>query len=693
MIPRFAFSFLALSALCFAQPEKWFPRDQLMTTGVYYYPEAWPESQWERDIANIKKLGFEYIHVGEFAWAFMEPSEGRYQFDWLDRVIALAQKNGLKVVLCTPSATPPAWLSKNHPEILMINAEGIRMEHGGREQADWSSPAYRRYVERIVTQMAQRYGSDPIVWGWQLDNELSHYGQGFSYSPASQAKFREWVRRKYGTLDRLNADWGNSFWSQIYSSWDEVEMPNPRAVVAGPNPHAMLDLHRWFAAEAADYFRFQTNTLRRYVKDQWITTNYMAGYDMVDPSLSEKDFDIMTFTMYPVSGGLFRGELGFRMGDPASIAFTHDFLRNLGSGIEGPMELQPGQVNWAPVNPWPLPGVIRAWIMRAFAQGARIVCTYRYRQPLAGDELYHKTIVEPDGTALAPGGKEFVEAMANVRTLRGLYNSDAAEPADLAARRTGFLINFENRWDIDNHKQTFRWDTTGHWLKYYRVLKSMMAPVDVIGEEKDFSKYRFLVAPAYQLVDRKLIERFRDYAQNGGTLILTCRTGQKDRRGQLWETLWAEPIYDLIGAAVPRYDLLPEGRNGKVTAANKSYGWGAWGDILEPRPRTEVLAAYADQFYKGSAAAVRHKLGKGEVVYIGVDSLDGTLETDLLWSIYDKAGVKPARLPINFLVDWRDGFWVATNFADAPIPIPAPVSAKILIGQKMVPPGGVAVWQ
>lgn len=693
MMSRSVFAFAAFSALCLGQPETWFPHDQLMTTGVYYYPEAWPDSQWERDIANIRKLGFEYVHVGEFAWAFMEPSEGRFQFDWLDRVIALARKNGLKVVLCTPSATPPAWLSKAHPEILMINAEGIRMEHGGREQADWSSPVYRRYVERIVTQMAQRYGSDPDVWGWQLDNELSHYGQGFSYAPASQEQFREWVRQKYGTLDRLNADWGNSFWSQMYSSWDQVEMPNPRALVTSPNPHAMLDLHRWFAAEAADYFRFQTNTLRRFVKNQWITTNYMAGYDMVDPSLSEKDFDIMTFTMYPVSGDLFRGELGFRLGDPASIAFTHDFLRNLGSGIEGPMELQPGQVNWAGVNPWPLPGVIRAWIMRAFAQGARIVCTYRYRQPLAGDELYHKTIVEPDGTTLAPGGKEFVEAMANVRTLRGLYKENAAEPADLSARRTGFLINFENRWDIDNHKQTYRWDTTGHWLKYYRALKSMMAPVDVIGEEKDFSKYRFLVAPAYQLVDSQLIERFRDYAQNGGTLILTCRTGQKDRRGQLWESLWAEPIYDLIGAAIPRYDVLPEGRNGKVVSAAKTYGWGAWGDIIEPRPATEVLATYADQFYKGSAAAVRHKLGKGEVIYIGVDSLDGRLETDLLWSIYDKAGVKPARLPINFLVDWRDGFWVATNFTDAAAQIPAPAATRILIGQKMVPPGGVAVWQ
>jgi beta-galactosidase len=470
-------------------------------------------------------------------------------------------------------------------------------------------------------------------------------------------------------------------------------MPNPRVLVANPNPHAMLNLHRWFAAEAADYLRFQTATLRRFVRNQWITTNFMMGFDLVNPAQSEHDLDIMTFTMYPVSGGLFGGELGFRMGDPALIGFTHDFLRNLGSGIEGPMELQPGQVNWAPVNPWPLPGVIHAWIMRAFAQGARIVCTYRYRQPLSGDELYHKTIVEPDGVTLAPGGKEFVQAIKDVQALRKLYRLGAPEPADYAARRTAFLNSFENRWDIDNHKQTTRWDTQAHWMKYYRALKSMMAPVDVINEEKDFSKFPFLVAPSYQLVDAALIDRFRKYAENGGTLILTARSGQKDRRGHIWESLWAQPIYDLIGAAIPRYDVLPEGRNGKVIASGKMYAWGSWADIIEPRPGTRVLATYADQFYKGSAAAVSHKLGKGEVIYIGVDTLDGTLEADLLNSVYTARGVKPAHLPLNFMVDWRDGFWIATNFTDAAVPSPAPANATIVTGSRTIPPAGVAVWK
>ncbi|HVP48904.1 MAG TPA: beta-galactosidase [Bryobacteraceae bacterium] len=690
---RIAIATLLLTALCAAQPTQWFPPEQMMTIGVYYYPEAWPESQWERDISNIKKFGFEYIHLAEFAWAFMEPEEGRYEFGWLDKGVDLARKHGLKVILCTPSATPPAWLARNHPDILMVRADGTRMNHGSREQADWSSLVYRRYVEKIVEKMAEHYGSNPTVWGWQLDNELSHYGAGMSYSPAAQQRFRDWLREKYGTVERLNRDWGNSFWSQMYNNFDQIQMPNPHELVAGANPHAMLDLHRWFASEAADYLRFQASVLRRHVKGQWITTNFMMNYDLINPALSEKDLDIMAFTMYPVSGGLFRGQLGFRMGDPAAVSFTHDFLRNLGSGIEGPMELQPGQVNWAPVNPWPQPGVIHAWIMRGFGLGARLVCVYRYRQPLAGDELYHKTMVEPDGVTLAPGGKEFIQSIKDVQLLRTLYKPNMPPPADYNARRTAFLYNFENRWDMENHKQTVRWDSFDHLLKYYRALKSLIAPVDVITEAKDFSKYPYLVAPAYQLIDKEVIARFTRYVENGGTLILTCRTGQKDRRGQIWEALWAEPIYDLVGAAIPKYDVLPEGRNGKVIAAGREYEWGSWADIIEPRPGTEVLASYADQFYKGSAAATSHRLGKGRVVYIGVDSLNGEMEADLLRTVYGPGGAKPARLPLNFMVDWRDGFWVATNFTDNDQTIPAPPDAKMLAGSRTIPPGGVAIWQ
>jgi len=665
----------------------------MLTIGVYYYPEAWPQEQWARDMGNIRKLGMEYVHMGEFAWYFMEPQEGKYQFDWLEKNVALAAQNGLKVVLCTPSATPPIWLTRAHPEILMVDAQGRTMEHGSREHADWSSPLYREYVTKIDTELAKKFGHDPRVWGWQIDNELSHYGRRFSYSRAATAKFREWLKEKYGTIERLNRDWGGAFWSTMYQNFDQIEIPNEETLVADPSPHAVLDFRRWFAHEAADYIDMQAKIIRRYQGEhkQWITTNFMTMHGDVDPALSQKTLDVFSWTHYPVHGELNEGPLGFRLGSAEQMSFMHDFMRSF-NGLSGPMELQPGQVNWGDVNPWPLPGAIHMWLLRAFGAGARLVCTYRYRQPLYGSELYHKGLAETDGVTPSPGGREYAQAMQDVVELRKHYVADAKEPTDYAARRTAFLISFDARWDIENHPQTKRWDTVEHWFRYYRALKSMMAPVDVITADRDFSKYPFVVAPAYQLLDEELVRRWTEYVQNGGHLILTSRTGQKDTRGHLWEALWAAPIYPLIGARIPIYDVLPVGVNGNVEAEGKRYQWGSWGDVLEPEEGTEVMAQYADQFYAGRAAAVDHKLGKGTVTYIGVDTMDGELERALLHRVYAEAGASPADLAPNFFVDWRDGFWVATNFASVPQEIPAAQGAQVLVGNRTVAPGEATVW-
>jgi beta-galactosidase len=683
--------FLMLVPLVQAQNPDWFPKRDMLTIGVYYYPEAWPESQWARDMSNIRKLNMEFVHMGEFAWYFMEPEEGKYQFDWLEKNVALAAQNGLKVVLCTPSATPPIWLTRAHPEILMVDAQGRTMDHGSREHADWSSPLYRKYVTKIDSQLAKRFGHDPRVWGWQIDNELSHYGKRFSYSPAATVKFREWLKEKYGTIDKLNAAWGGAFWSTMYQNFDQIDIPNEATLVADPSPHAVLDFRRWFAHEAADYLNMQATVLRQYSQNQWITTNFMSMHGDVDPALSQKTLDVFSWTHYPVHGNMNEGPLGFRLGSSEEMSFMHDFMRSF-NGLSGPMELQPGQVNWGDINPWPLPGAIHMWLLRAFGAGARLVCTYRYRQPLYGSELYHKGLAETDGVTPSPGGREYAQAMQDVIELRKHYNPDAREPESYAARRTAFLISFDARWDIENHPQSKRWDTTAHWFRYYRALKSMMAPVDVLTADRDFSKYPFVVAPAYQLVDEELIRRFTDYVQNGGHLVLTCRTGQKDMRGHLWEAPWAAPILPLIGARIPFYDLLPMGVNGHVTANGKEYAWGSWADILQPDAGTEVLAQYADQFYSGRPAAVQHKLGKGTVTYIGVDTLDGELERALLHSLYQSVGAKPADLYPNFQVDWRDGFWVATNFASEPQAIPASQTAQVLVGSLTVPPGGATVW-
>jgi len=343
------------------------------------------------------------------------------------------------------------------------------------------------------------------------------------------------------------------------------------------------------------------------------------------------------------------------------------------------------------------------------------MCTYRYREPLSGAELYHYGLAGTDGVTPTTGGLQYQQASKEVAELRKLRKPDAKMPAPYAARKAAILYEYENRWDLDNHKQNVAWDTYGHLQKYYSALKRVGAPVDVITEDKDFSQYPFLIVPAAQLVDDQLVARWRTYAENGGHLVLTCRTGQKDRRGFLWEGPWAKPILDLIGARIALYDTLPAPVTGKVTAGDKTFEWSSWGEILAPAgtsysgnqgvmpslnisstetavPPT-VISRYADQYYSGQAAAITRRFGKGSVTYIGVDSRDGNFEAALIRGVYERANIPIANFEEGFVTDWRDSFWVATNFTDKTMTIPAPESTKLLVGTRTLGPAGVTIWQ
>lgn len=673
-------------------PEAYFQKKDLMTIGTYYYPEHWSKDNWARDIKKMADIGFEFTHFGEFAWTFIEPEEGKFDFSWLDEAVELAHQNGIKVIMCTSTPTPPAWLAQKHPEILMENADGRIMQHGSRQQISWSSSVYRDYVSKMVEAIGKHYGKDNRIWGWQLDNEPSHYGQ-YDYSNAAQERFRVWLKAKYKTLDSLNATWGTAFWSIWYNDFNQIRIPNQKELIAQPSPHAVLDFKRFSAEEANDFLSFQYKILRKYISDeQWITTNLMPEHVEVDPT-KINGLDFLTYTKYLVAGydkGV--GSQGFRMGSATSIGFANDLFRSF-NGVTGVMELQPGQVNWGKFNPQPMPGAVRMWIWHAFAGGNKFVCNYRFDRPVTGGEQYHYAILDADKKTISTSGKEYVKVIEEIKELRKHYEVNAIAPKAYQRRQAAVLYNPDNRWEMDNQPQTNQWNFMDHLKRYYGGLKQMGAPVDVITEEKDFSNYPVLIAPAYELLDAALVQRWKQYVQNGGHLILSCRTGQKDRNGKLWEMKWAEPIYDLIGAKVPFYDLLPENVQGTIKRGTAIYYWNNWADILEPLNGTSVWATYSNQFYSGKAAVISRKLGKGTVTYVGADTDDGLLEKEVIARVYKEAGIQTANYPPGVMVEWRDGFWIGVNYSDKAYSITAPNSAKILIGSKTVQPAGVIVWK
>lgn len=513
----------------FAQPA-WFDDKDLTLTGTYYYPEHWNEKQWERDFKQMHELGFEFTHFAEFAWAQLEPEEGKYDFAWLDKAVALAAKYQLKVIMCTSTATPPVWLSRKYPEILIKHEDGTILDHGARQHASFASPLYRELSYKMIEKLAQHYGNDPRIIGWQLDNEPAVQ---FDYNPAAETAFRQFLRDKYHNhIEELNDAWGTAFWSEVYSSFDEITLPKTAQMFM--NHHQILDYRRFAAKQTNDFLNEQCLLIKKHARNQWVTTNYIPNYAEGHIGGSP-DLDFASYTRYMVYGdneGI--GRRGYRVGNPLRIAFANDFFRPV-KGFYGVMELQPGQVNWGSINPQPLPGAVRLWLWSVFAGGSDFTCTYRYRQPLYGTEQYHYGIVNTDGTTVTPGGREFEQFMKEIKQLRTLAKARDVKPDDYMARRTAILFNHENAWSIERQKQNHTWNTMAHVEKYYRALKSFGAPVDIINESKDLAQYPVVIAPAYQMADKALVDRWTEYVKQGGNLILTCRTAQKDRYGRLPE--------------------------------------------------------------------------------------------------------------------------------------------------------------
>ena len=683
---------LMISSKGISQQNPVFPEDDFMSVGVYYYPEHWPEEQWERDLRNIAEMGFDFTHFGEFAWAFMEPKEGEYIFTWLDKAVDIADKYGLEVIMCTPTPTPPAWLTDKHPEILIKNSEKQAAVHGTRQHASWSSPVYKDYVRRIVEKLGERYGSDPRIIGWQLDNEPSHYGWEQDYNEAAHENFKQWLKERYGTIEKLNEKWGLAFWSEKYNNFDQIAIPNASlSPIDFINQHALLDWKRFTADEAAKFLKLQTDILKDHVKDQWITTNYMGSYHAVDPWRSEY-LDFISWTSYPVSGyteGI--GQEGFRRGDPFSIGFASDRFRPY-NGKTGVMEIQISQVCWGNYNPRLYPGMRKVFLNHVLSGGNYFACFYRYRQPTFNYEQNILGIVGTDGVTLTDGGKEIVEFIEEVKKLRKASEDINNQiPESYRNRKTAILWNNDQYWITNHQKHTNQWDYMNVVKGYYDLLKSFGCPVDFISEDQDFDQYSVVIAPSYELVDEELVKKWRNYVEQGGHLVLTPRTAVKDTNGHYPEMKRGAMIYDLIGAEIEFYDNLPPSQYASVNYKDNNYSWNNWGESLNITSG-QAIATHQDQFYSGNTAVSRKDYGSGTITYIGIDSDDKKLEKAILQDIYQNAGISIENYPEGVIIDWRDGFWIGVNYSDKSYSIDAEKDAFI-IGSNYLKPAGTSVWK
>ena len=596
------------------------------TLGTCYYPEHWPEQIWAEDARRMAETGLTWVRIGEFAWSRLEPQPGVLQFDWLDRAIEVLGAQGLKLVLGTPTATPPRWVLDRHPDMLAVDAEGRPRRFGSRRHYCFSHDGYRAECARIVTLLAERYGRNPHVAAWQTDNEYGCHDTTLSYSDAARDAFRGWLRSRYpgqgndGDIAALNAAWGNVFWSMDYDGFDQVGLPN--LTVTEPNPSHVLDFRRFSSDQVARFNRLQTDIIRQH-SDAPIAHNYMGQVTDFDHYDVGDDLEIASWDSYP---------LGFledrviapaehkrafaRQGDPDFQAFHHDLYRRVGKGRMWIMEQQPGPVNWAPYNPAPLPGMVRLWSWEAFAHGAEAVCYFRWRQAPMAQEQMHAGLLRPD-SAEAPG-------LAEARQVaQELADADQVTPrqGDVALI---FDYAAEWAWSIQPHGRGLSY--FGLVLETYGALRRLGLSIDILRPGDTLDGYGLICAPGLMHMG----ETFKQaLLASGSTVILGPRSGARD--ASMRTPVPLPPALPGLDVTVSRVESL---RPDMPLALDSGGAIIGYREMLEGG--AEIVARAED----GEAAIMRF----GRITYVG-GRLDDVALRQLLAGACAEAGIETLDLP------------------------------------------------
>ena len=515
--------------------------------GVCYYPEHWDDSVWASDAARMAEIGLTWVRIGEFAWSRMEPQPGQYDWGWLDRAIATLGAQGLKVVLGTPTATPPRWMLDRHPDMLAVDAKGQTRGFGSRRHYDFSHLGYRMECAKIVTQLAVRYGKNPHVCAWQTDNEYACHNTVHSYSPAARTAFQNWLAQRYQSIDALNRAWGNVFWSMEYTSFDQVALPN--LTVTEANPAHTLAFRRFASDEVVSFNKLQTDILRKHSTAP-ISHNYMGQVTDFDHFATGADLDIAAWDAYPIGFLSDRVQASqadkrhfLRQGDPDFQAFHHDLYRAVGRGRWWVMEQQPGPVNWAPWNPDPLPGMARLWAWEAFAHGAEAVCYFRWRQAPFAQEAMHAGLLRPD-SAPAPA---YAEA--------ALVTRELAEMPDVARTqaKVGLVFDYASDWAWATQPQGRDFSYFGLAFDMYRGLRRLGLDVDILPPDTaDLAGYALVLAPGIATISAPLLAALTAFQ---GTALLGPRTNAKTAEFAI--PLPLPPNLPGLDAVVARVESLP----------------------------------------------------------------------------------------------------------------------------------------
>ncbi|HEX7362515.1 MAG TPA: beta-galactosidase [Bryobacteraceae bacterium] len=603
------------------------PTPPTLLMGAAWYPEQWPESRWKKDLELMQKAHIHMVRMGEYTWSRDEPEEGHYDLDWMERAIDLAGKHGIFVVIGTPTQAPPAWLTQKYPETLRVSRTGQRAQRDHREIFNWADPKYRELVRGIDEQLAKRFGHNPYVIAWQIDNEYSRA----SYDANTKAQFQNWLKAKYKTLDNFNRRLVTAYWGQTYTNWDQIPIPDKRG-----SPGLMLNWKEFVSDTWRSYQKNQIDAIRKYAAlRQRITTNMMGWFDGYNAYVVSRDLD---FSAWDDPLGQWK-----RPFNPLRNDATGALVRGFKDQNFWVMETTAGSNGGAGSNM--VKGEMRAALWNDIANGAVTTSYWQWRDAPNGQEQNHVGVLvgidgtpKPMYTQIAQVGREYEKA--------GPAIAGTSVKSEVA-----IIQSYKSRWTLNWQKENPHYNPVAEIMSYYEPLHELGQSIDIVSPMEDLSKYKLVVAPGLNVMPKAVADNLMRYVRQGGNLVLGQRSGMKDGDNSRWSERQPGPLTEMLGGRVEQYLAL-------IHPFPVTGNWGENEDRLYAErlqveaPDVKVLMRYgkSNGWLDGNPAAITRKVGHGTITYIGIWMNDAGMKRAAQWML-SICGVKPDLPPVPEGVD------------------------------------------
>lgn len=598
--------------------------------GGDYNPEQWDKATMEEDMRMFKLAGIDVATVNVFSWAKIQRDEESYDFAWLDDILNRLAEENMFVCLATSTGAHPAWMARKYPDVLRVDYEGRKRKFGGRHNSCPNSPTYRKFAQILAGKLAERYKDHPQLAVWHVSNE---YG-GYCYCDNCERQFRVWLRRRYGTLEKLNAAWNTAFWSHTFYDWEEIVAPNALSEEWNGNrtffQGISLDYRRFQSDSLLECYKLERDEIKKHTPGIPVTTNLMGFYPQLDYFKWAKEMDVVSWDNYPATD------------TPASFtAMAHDLMRGLKQGQPFMlMEQTPSVQNWQPYNAAKRPGVMRLWSYQAVARGADTVMFFQLRRSVGACEKYHGAVIEH-------AGHEFTRVFRECAELGNELQQLGDRLLDSRSRaRAAVMYDWENRWGVElSSGPSIALNYVDEVHKYYDALYQLNIQTDVIGVEEDLSRYKVVVAPVMYMLKPGFARRVEQFVAQGGTFVTTFFSGIVNEHDLVTLGGYPGELRKVLGIWAEEIDALLPGQHNEIVMKENwgrlhgTYPCGILCDIIHAET-AEVLGEYGTDYYEGSPVLTRNRFGQGQAYYVA-SSPDSAFLQGFLANVCEEQGVKP----------------------------------------------------